>query len=476
MIPKWLIIRVLRAKAVLQVIDAPFDGSRPQVLQVFKFNPNNDIDQSNSEIAEGMRNLPIHNTETARILDVTIHSDFVITGLRETKGPESTRLARGDLINFLRETYTQQFEERRIFRWLNDPIPVNDIGSISSQWSQHFGRGGKQPYRLVNLIIVNDVWSEQTFNVYGSGDSKLSIPFQNPRYTFVKLLLLDFFLASIYLQAVDHYGSVIWPKLATKKEMLRFPLTKNPHLQVPLGLFEPRLSAKSREAFKEIENAEGILRSVNNLVDSVVFVLKALEQNVASHSFQQSARKDYEGCKQTLEGLIEERKSNASRALDALSRQLDYLTKRHAIREAKSIKILTILASFYLPLSLSASLLGMSSPFKFITHDITEPAFDTIGSNLLFDFFGVFIWLATSTIFVVYGIRLAFWLKADGLARLAELVGLSKWANVFGGSFSIFSYGQRWRFGGKGGWMFEKIKAATAWWIGVGFCVTLLAC
>lgn len=329
--------------------------------------------------------------------------------------------------------------------------------------------------------------------MYGSRDSRLSIPFQNPRCvskildgtswtsfsdgsldTFVKLLLLDFFLASIYLQAVDHYGSLIWPKLSTKKEVLRFPLTKNPHLQVPLGLFEPRLSVKSREAFKEIENAEGIVRSVNNLVDSVKFVLQALEQNVAAETFKPSVRKDYEGCRQTLDGLINERKQNASRALEALSRQLDYLSKRHAIREAKSIKILTILASFYLPLSLSASMLGMDTPFKKVAHDDTGEEMDLVGTNLLFDFVGVFIWLATSTIFIVYGIRFAFKLKDNGLASFAEVVGLDKWSNAFGGPFSFFSYGKRWRFGGRAGWIFEKIKAFTAWWIGVGFCVTLL--
>lgn len=124
------------------------------VRQVVKFNPNNDIDQANSDIAQGLRNLPTHESGTARILDVTIHSDFIITGLRDTKGPESTRPARDYLIKFLQDTYTQQFEERRIFRWLNDPIPVNDIGSIFSQWSQHLGRGDKQPYRLVNRMSL----------------------------------------------------------------------------------------------------------------------------------------------------------------------------------------------------------------------------------------------------------------------------------------------------------------------------------
>jgi len=128
-------------KAVLQVIDAPYDGTKPQVLAVFSFD---------DDIAEGMKSLPPHGSKTARILDVTTHSDFIITGLREKRGPETTRTARDVLIKFLQDTYTQPFEERRIFRWLNDPLLVNDIGSIKSQWSQRLGGGNANFYRLVN--------------------------------------------------------------------------------------------------------------------------------------------------------------------------------------------------------------------------------------------------------------------------------------------------------------------------------------
>jgi hypothetical protein len=128
-------------KAVLQVIDAPYDGTTPLVRAVFSFS---------DDIAEGMKSLPPHSTGTARILDVTVHSDFIITGLRDIKGPETTRSARDALIKFLQDTYTQPFEERRIFRWLSDPLLVNDIGSISSQWSQRLGGGSTNLYRLVN--------------------------------------------------------------------------------------------------------------------------------------------------------------------------------------------------------------------------------------------------------------------------------------------------------------------------------------
>lgn len=128
---------------------------------------------------------------------------------------------------------------------------------------------------------------------------------------------------------------------------------------------------------------------------------------------QQAVSKDHTRHIYDLQALCSERRNNAQRALEALNRQLDYLAKRHTIRKAKSIKILTILASLYLPLSLSASLLGMQTPFKLIAHDnkgSTMP--DLTGTNLLFDFLGVFIWLSTTTIFIVYTIRLGLWQKS----------------------------------------------------------------
>jgi hypothetical protein len=282
-------------------------------------------------------------------------------------------------------------------------------------------------------------------------------------------LVLDFFLASIYLQPVDYYASLIYPQL-DKKDAVKFSLTKNPHLQVPLGLFEPRLSAKSREAFKEIEDAEGVLRSVHNLVDSITYVRDILEES--DFFIQQHKDSEVKTRLLKLKALCAERNSNAERALQALERQLEYLTKRHAIREAKAIRILTILAAFYLPLSLSASMLGMQTPFKQVAHTIRadELPGDKLGdrelsTNLLFDFFGVFISLSTITIFLVHAIRFVFWMKSNSLGLLSESLT---------GPFPIFQYGKQWRLGGRGGWWFRRIHVVMAWWLGPGFCIVLL--
>lgn len=342
------------------------------------------------------------------------------------------------------------------------------------------------------VIIVNDVESNQSFNTSTARKAGSNgISFKNPRvtskmldktsltslakgsrYVFAQLLVLDFFTASIYLQPVDYYAKLIYPQL-DNRNTVRFSLSKNPHLQVPLGLFEPRLSAKSRDAFKEIEDAEGVLRSVHNLVDSITYVRQIVEKD--KFYTQEPEDSEIKTRFSQLKALCAERNSNAERALQALERQLEYLTKRHAIREAKAIRILTILAAFYLPLSLSASILGMQNPFKQVahtirSHELSDDPLDqrNLNTNLLFDFFGVFIALGTITIFIVHAIRFAFWMKSNGLGTLGLL------PETLTGQFSIFQYGKQWRFGGRGGWWFRRIHVVMAWWLGPGFCIVLL--
>lgn len=329
---------------------------------------------------------------------------------------------------------------------------------------------------------MNDVWAKQLLRT--SESSSTPIEFGNPRIistlihgkkeysltslsdgtleTFAKLLVLDFFRASIYLQPVDYYKNLILPQLS-KKNVVKFSLTKNPHLQVPLGLFEPRLSATSKEAFKEIEDTEGILRSVNNLVDSIKFVVAALKVKDLSVPRQANSN-DYNNQIQKLEQLYTERHDNADRALEALNRQLDYLTKRHAIREAKAIRVLTILASFYLPLSLAASVLSMQTPFRKVAHTTTENDPPVVGANLLFDFFGLFVGLTCVTIWIAYGIRFGVSLRANGLVFLSKKPR---------SAFHFFQYGRRWRYGGDGGVWFKWVRWGTAVWIGAGMSAIL---
>ncbi|RFN53935.1 hypothetical protein FIE12Z_1682 [Fusarium flagelliforme] len=486
---------------VLTMVDAPFDGSKPEDSVTFRFN---------DDVEGRLNNLPPQPLETARIFEVTVHNGFVITGIRNSKGPEKTRPARHALMSYLQNMYMRPLEERRIFRWLNDPLLVNDIGSISSQWSQAVG-GHEQLHRVVNrmslqqhpldfdvqprdsymtcakdgdskliVVIVHDVWARQAFSTTKS-NSRSRI-FRNPRNIaamidqtsctclsngtndeFARLLVLDFFLASIYLQPADFFEALIYPEMP-EKALLQIAIHSNPHLQVPLGLFEPRLSTSSKEAFKEIEDAEGIWRNIANIKDSIFFILKCLEyddkterKRAIPESLQRRIRE--------IKELCDERATNAQRALDALNRQLDYLTKRHAIQEAKSIKTLTILASVYLPLSLSASLLSMQSPFKLVVANKTNKDIDTTGTNLLFDFLGLFVTLGSITVFIVQAIKLGMYLRTNGSEFISKMAS---------DPFSIFSYGEKWKFGGKKGKWFKALRWFSSFWIGAGLLVTLL--
>lgn len=357
------------------------------------------------------------------------------------------------------------------------------------------------------VIIVNDVKSDQRFVISKARkETSGEIIFKNPRVTsrmrnrtsltshangfrdiFAQLLVLDLFLASIYLQPVDYYASLIYPKL-DKKDAVKFSLTINPHVRVPLGLFESWLSAKGREAFEKIKDAEGVLRSVHNLVESITCVRDVLEKS--DYLVQQPKDSALKIRLLKLKALCAERNSNAERALQALERQLEYLTKRHTIREAKAIRILTILAAFYLPLSLSVSILGMQTPFKQVAHTIKadELSGDKLGdrelnTNLLFDFLGVFILLGTCTIFIVHAIRFTFWMRSNGLGVLSDSLSFPSWMKSNGlevvsdsliGPFSFFQYGIHWRFGSRGGWWFRRIHVVMSWWLGPGICIVLL--
>lgn len=280
-------------------------------------------------------------------------------------------------------------------------------------------------------IIVNDVWSGQTFHMNKSRNN--DILFENPRSisrildgtswtslsdgsvdTFAKLLVLDFFLASIYLQRVDYYWPLIYSQLP-QNEFLKVSLTKNPHLRVPLGLFEPRLFVKGKEAFKEMEHAEGIIRSIDNLVDSIQFVVAALNPTYATGP-QRPVDKDFVKRMQELQELCLERRGNVQRVLEALKRQLDCPTKWQAFLDSRAFTILSILAALYLPLSLSGWVPGLQNPFKPAAH--TKPLSD---QDVLFDIFGVFYGLFTTALGFVHLIRFGIWLKSEGLGIISKI-------------------------------------------------------
>ena len=65
----------------------------------------------------------------------------------------------------------------------------------------------------------------------------------------------------------------------------------------------------------------------------------------------------------TLQKLCDQRLNSTRRSIDRLNRSFDAQDKVHNIQESTSVKRLTILATIFLPLSLSTSILSMQSRF-----------------------------------------------------------------------------------------------------------------
>lgn len=103
-----------------------------------------------------------------------------------------------------------------------------------------------------------------------------------------------------------------------------------------------------------------------------------------------------------LQKICHQRLACATRSLEALNRAFEAQNKLHNIQESISVKRLTILATIFLPLSLSASILSMQSRFV------------DLGPKL-YDFLGVFIIVGSAAILLLFLVR-----ESGRLKKLAD--------------------------------------------------------
>jgi len=107
----------------------------------------------------------------------------------------------------------------------------------------------------------------------------------------------------------------------------------------------------------------------------------------------------------------------------------------------------------------------MQSPFKLVVANKTNKDIDTTGTDLFFDFLGLFVTLGSITVFIVQAIKLGMYLRTNGSEFISKIVS---------DPFSIFSYGKKWKFAGKKGKWFKRLRWFSSFWIGAGVLVTLL--
>jgi hypothetical protein len=136
---------------VLQVIDAPFDGSAPEShISVTLV----------GDTAASLRGLPQHREGTARIFDLSLCSDTLSPRFEDEKDLKANKSAQAGLREFLQATYNQDFKERRSFNTLKSSLHLNDIMSISSQWTQQLISGASH----LSWLITRTSLQQDPFN------------------------------------------------------------------------------------------------------------------------------------------------------------------------------------------------------------------------------------------------------------------------------------------------------------------------
>jgi hypothetical protein len=206
---------------------------------------------------------------------------------------------------------------------------------------------------------------------------------------FTKLLVLDFLASSIYLSS-----SVELRPWATHHPF------KWPQASIILGLAEPT-DLRVENYVAALDSCEIALKQLQELAEAIDFVVDILVENypvpqgakdeVAENKF--SADFDSERMF-ILQKLCYQRRNNTERCIERLNRTFEGRNKVLNIEESTSVKRLTILATIFLPLSLSASILSMGK--RVVQLDL-----------ILYDFLGVFLIIGSFAVVMLFLVRVA---------------------------------------------------------------------
>jgi len=216
------------------------------------------------------------------------------------------------------------------------------------------------------------------------------------RDQFVQLLVLDFFASSIYL----------FPKFQRYPEDINSftQMYSWPQAEIVFGLLS-RPELEVGDYIKILNLCEITLRDLHVLTEAIDFVADILLKNYPTPAVknEDSTAPGYATGFQsdrifTLQKLCHQRRSNTERYIERLNRTFEGQNKAINRQESNGVKRLTLLATIFLPLSLSASILSMNNRFVDL-------------KLLLFDFFGVFIIVGSLAIIIQILVRIALKIK-----------------------------------------------------------------
>jgi hypothetical protein len=209
---------------------------------------------------------------------------------------------------------------------------------------------------------------------------------------------------------LEDYCSLVYPLqsfYATRKE----------------GLSDPRRTKLTISTLAEITRDALFYEEVNERVVELAGAVDASVESLKILLMDTANFRDF----QSLAATLQSTGTDLKRIMFSLSSTLEYHLRlfelSRGMHEAESVRLLSILASIFLPLSLACGLLSMQTRFADLHY-------------LLYDFFGVLILLGTAVIVILLVLRFHLWTK-ELLAQLnrSRMFRVIVWPN---GRIAIF--------------------------------------
>jgi hypothetical protein len=418
---------------VLKVIDAPFDGSQPNLmLESFK----------DQDLKTALGNLPKHESG-ARIFDFTIDEkdgERYTTNLEvgckfPDTAPESI------LVSFLTQTYTKRSSWPHLLLYFKEVRPASptlspDPSSIFAQWNQDIKYTeipsgftisstlkkknypfGLSPYdwnkytfvtesshiicfkdgeeRSI-VLIINEAQATQKLTEGG-------FMFENNRCStillnhtgwnvladgslvhFTKLLILEFILSCFFFQETKYYLHLILPDGGEGYETW----ASEPQIYMITPIYHTDISRTDTFFLTDMVDTlticETICEQVEACTEVVLLLIRVLSQKQTSQKNIQASDGDvfehihYDRFFRLVEHC-KARRAYTKRKLEQVARIFSYQNTASDLLQASSVKRLTVLASFLIPLSVASSVLGMQTRFV----DLHLLLYDLIGVTVL---------------------------------------------------------------------------------------------
>ena len=223
------------------------------------------------------------------------------------------------------------------------------------------------------------------------------------RRHFNKLLVLDFLASSILLIAEEELE--LW-----RTEYSSWSGVAIISGDLPIG------SLTVEEYMKQLKKCEIELQELQEHSEAIDFVIESIRrytlpekkapagEDATAEDEDMNRRLRLDEQMFILRSLCHQRRSNVVQAIELLNRTFEGQNKALNIQESVSVKRLSILASIFLPLSLSASILSMQTRFKDL-------------HLRLYDFLGVFVIIGTAAMLMLTVVRMVLKFRSSSVLR-----------------------------------------------------------